>query len=200
MFHSNGLPKLMAVGLIAITIAACSVYKDTAEEAVATIEQRLAGVHADAEKYLLPTELAKVQAQVDELKSGIEQKEYEAVVATAPRVLKAVHNLIADTAQARDSYVIKIQRDWTTIATEMPEMIAAVDKQMLRYTSRNSLPKGVSREAFKETVASFDAAKASWAEAAASGDAGKYEEAVTKTNEIKQLINTVMQTLGMSAA
>ena len=126
MFHSNGLPKLMAVGLIAITITACSVYKDTAEEAVATIEQRLAGVHADAEKYLLPTELAKVQAQVDELKSGIEQKEYEAVVATAPRVLKAVHNLIADTAQARDSYVIKIQRDWTKFATEMPEMIAAV--------------------------------------------------------------------------
>lgn len=198
MFRSNAFPKLMAVALIAIAVTACSTYKDPAEEAVATIEEKLAGIHAQAEKYL-PTELANVQTQLDELKTGLEQKEYEAVVATAPRVLKAVNSLIVEAALAKDAFNKKMQRDWAAFATSMPDVFASVDKQIIRYTSRGTLPKGVSREAFKETVASFDAAKASWAEAAAAGNEGKYEEAVTKTNEVKQVVDTVMQTLGMSA-
>lgn len=197
MYRSNSLPKLMAMALIAIAVTACSTYKDPAEEAVATIEQKMAGIHAQAEKYL-PTQLADVQAQIDELKTGLEQKEYEGVVATAPRVLKAVNGLIVDSALAKDSFNRKMQRDWAGFATSIPEVITSVDKQIIRYTSRGQLPKGVSREAFKETVATFDAAKASWAEAAAAGNEGKFEEAVTKTNEVKQVIDTVRQTLGMS--
>jgi hypothetical protein len=197
MFRSNSLPRLMAMALIAIAVTACSTYKDPAEEAVATIEEKMAGIHTQAEKYL-PTQLAQVQAQVDELKVGIEQKEYQAVVATAPRVLKAVNGLIVDSALAKDSFNRKMQRDWADFATSMPDVFASVDKQIIRYTSRGRLPKGVSREAFKETVASFDAAKASWAEAAAAGNEGKYEQAVTQTNEVKQVVDTVMQTLGMS--
>ena len=199
MFPSNGFPKLITVGLIAIAVTACSIYKGPAEEAVATIEQRLAGVRAQAEKYLLPADLANVQAQVDELKTGIEQKEYKAVVATAPRVLKALNSLIADTSEARDAYNTKMQRDWKAFATSMPDVIGSVDKEIVRYTTRGRLPKGVSRDAFKETVASFDAAKASWAEAATAGNEGKYEEAVTKSNEVRQVVDTVMQTLRMSA-
>lgn len=199
MFRSNGLRKLTAVVLMAIAVTACSTYKGPAEDAVATIEERLAGIRDQAEKYLLPADLADVQAQVDELKAGLEQKEYKAVVATAPRVMKALNRLISDAAKARDSYNMKMQHDWMAFAASMPDVFASVDSQVTRFTSRGTLPKGVSREAFTETLASYDAAKASWAEAAAAGNEGKYEEAVTRTNEIKQVIDTVQQTLGMSA-
>lgn len=196
MFRPNALPKLLAVALIAIAFGACADYKTPAGEAVANIEEKLADINVQASKYV-PDELASVQAQLDELKVGIEQKEYEAVVATAPRVLKAVSNLIVNSAVAKGAHIAKMQGDWAAFATEMPALIASVDKQIMRYTSRGGLPKGVSRDAFKETVASFDAAKAAWAEAATAGNEGKLEEAVTRTNEIKLVVDAVMQTLGM---
>ena len=198
MSRPNAFPKLMAVALIAIAASACADYKTPAEDAVAIIEEKLAGIHTQADKYL-PTALAEVQAQVDELKAGMEQKEYQAVVATAPRVLKAVNGLIVESAVAKDTFHRKMQRDWATFATEMPDIIASVDKVIVRYTSRGSLPKGVSRDVFKETVATFDTAKAAWAEAATAGNDGKFEEAVTRTNEVKLVVDTVKQTLGMSA-
>ncbi len=198
MSRPNAFPKLLAVALIAITASACADYKTPAEEAIVIIDEKLAGIHTQAEKYL-PTALADVQVQVDELKAGMEQKEYEAVVATAPRVLKAVNNLIVESAVAKDSYHRKMQRDWATFANEIPGVIASVDTQIVRYTSRGRLPKGVSRDAFKETVATFDAAKAAWAEAATAGNDGKFEDAVTRTNEVKLVIDAVKQTLGMSA-
>ncbi len=198
MFRLNALPKLTAAALLAIAVVACANYKDPAIEAVANIEEKLSGISTQAGKYI-PEELASVQEQVAELKTGIEQKQFKEVVATAPGVLKAVNSLIVNSAIARAAFTQQMQSDWATYATEMPDVIAAVDKQIMRYTSRGSLPKGVSRDAFKETVASFDAAKSSWAEAATAGNEGKLEEAVTRTNEVKQVVDTVMQTLGMAA-
>ena len=197
MSRPNALPKLMAVALIAIAAGACADYKTPAEEAIVNIDEKMAGIHVMAEKYL-PEELASVQAQIDELKAGVEQKEYEQVVATAPRVLKAVNSLIVNAAVAKGAHATKMQNDWAAFATDMPNLIASVDKQIVRYTSRGSLPKGMSRDAFKETVATFDAAKASWAEAATAGNDGKFEEAVNRSNEVKQVVDTVMQTLGIS--
>lgn len=198
MSFPNALPKLVAVALVALTITACSTYKEPAEEAVATIDEKLAGIHTQAEKYL-PTELAKVQEQLDEMKAGLEQKEYKAVVATAPRVMKAVNNLIVEAALAKDSFNRKMQKDWTAFATTIPDLIASVDRQILRYTSRGRTPQGMNRDQFKEMVASFDAAKGVWAEAATAGNEGKYELAVTKTNEAKQVFDTVTQALGMQS-
>lgn len=197
MLRLNALPRLLVTALATIAVVACANYKDPATEAVANIEEKLTGIGTQAEKYV-PEELAKVQEQVAELKAGIEQKQYKAVVATAPTVLKAVNNLIVSSAIAKDAFTRQVQNDWTTYANEMPGVIASVDQQILRYTSRGNLPKGVSRDAFKETVATFDAAKAAWAEAATAGNEGRFEEAVTKTHEVKQVVDTVTQTLGMS--
>lgn len=198
MSRPNALPKLIAVALIAIAAGACADYKTPAVEAVTQIDEKMAGIHVMAEKYI-PEELASVQAQIDELKAGIEQEEFEAVVATAPRVLKAVNSLIVNSAVAKGTHHAKMQSDWAAFATEMPAMIASVDQQIVRYTSRGGLPTGVSRDAFKETVATFDAAKAAWAEAAEAGNDGQFEAAVTKTNEVKLVVDTVMQTLGMKS-
>lgn len=198
MFRLNALPKLTAAALLAIAVVACANYQDPAIEAVANIEEKLDGISTQAGKYV-PEELATVQEQVAELKTGIEQKQFKEVVATAPGVLKAVNSLIVSSAIAKDAFTQKMQSDWAAYATGMPGIIAAVDTQIVRYTSRGGLPKGVSRDAFKETVASFDAAKSAWAEAAAAGNEGRFEEAVTRTNEVKQVVDTVMQTLGMSA-
>lgn len=198
MSRPNALPKLIAVALVAIAAGACADYKTPAEEAVTQIDEKIAGIHTMAEKYI-PEELASVQAQVDELKAGIAQKEYKAVVATAPRVLKAVNSLIVNSAVARGAHDAKMQSDWAAFATEMPALIASVDKQIMRYTSRGGLPKGMSRDAFKTTVATFDAAKAIWAEAAEAGNEGKIEVAVTKSGEVKHVVDTVMQSLGMQS-
>lgn len=198
MSRPHSLPRLMMAALVAMAIAACADYKTPANDAVAKIDNELSGIRAQAGKYV-PDGLAEVEAQVAELKAGIEQKEYQAVVATAPRVMKAVNKLVVDAALAKDAYNKKMLSDWATFATEMPKVIASVDSQIMRYTSRGGLPKGLSRDAFKETVATFDAAKSAWAEAAAAGNEGKVEEAVAKTNEVKPVIDGVMQTLGMSA-
>ena len=93
-----------------------------------------------------------------------------------------------------------MSEEWGQLATAIPGQIVAIDKQIVRHTSRGSAPKGMDKAGFKQLIASFDAAKSAWGEAGEAGNAGKYEDAVMKAREVQQTIDSTMQALGMSSA
>jgi hypothetical protein len=190
--------RLAAVALVSLAMAACAGQKEPAQKAVTDLSAALAKIGEMSEKYV-PEEFATVQAQVDGLKASFDKGDYDAVVQAAPAASTAIRQLQADSIIAKAAYAKQMNAEWAETAKTMPDVIASVDKQITRYTSSGRLPNGLDRDAFKQAVAAFDEAKQAWTTAAEAGNAGKYEDAVLQSREVKKTVDTVMQSLGMAA-
>lgn len=199
MFRPMNLSKLVVVAFVAMAAIACASQKEPAEKALADLDTSLAKISEQAEKYM-PDELSEVQATLAGLKSSYDSGDYSAVVVGAPKAAKAIGKLQADAIIAKANYAKQMSEEWGKVAAEVPGQIAAIDKQIVRYTSRGGAPKGMDKAGFKELVTSFDAAKEAWGAAGEAGNAGKYEDAVMKAREVQQTIASTMQALGMSGA
>ena len=198
MFRPKHVTRFVVVAVAALA-AACASQKEPAEKALAELEGSLAKISEQAEKYM-PEGYADVSAQLAALKSSYDAGDFKSVVTGAPKAAAAIRKLQADAIIAKADYAKKMTEEWGEMANAIPGQIAAVDKQIVRHTSRGGTPKGLNRDEFKELVASFDAAKQAWGQAGEAGNAGNYEDAVTAAREVKQVIDSTMQALGMSGA
>jgi hypothetical protein len=198
MIRSIPFTRLAAVALVSLAMTACAGQKEPAQKAVTDLSAALAKVGEISQKYA-PEEFATVQAQVDALKASLDSGDYDAVVQAAPAAATAIRQLQADAIIAKAASAKEMNAEWVEAANAMPGVIASVDKQISRLTASGRLPKGLDREAFKQTVAAFDEAKKTWASAAEAGNAGKYEEAVLQSRDVKKTVDLVMQRLGMAA-
>jgi len=198
MIRSIPFTRLAAVALVSLAMVACAGQKEPAQKAITDLSAALAKVGEMSEKYM-PEEYATVQAQVDGLKASFDKGDFDAVVQGAPAASTAIRQLQADAIIAKAAYAKQMNEEWVETAKTMPGVIASVDKQITRYTSSGRLPKGLDRDAFKQTVATFDEAKKTWTTAAEAGNAGQYEDAVLQSREVKKTVDAVMQSLGMAA-
>jgi hypothetical protein len=197
MFRSMQLTRLAAAALVSLAIAACAGQKEPAQKAIADLDGALTKVAEMGEKYM-PDEYAAVESQIAELRKSFEGGDFGAVVAAAPKAAAAIRKLQADAIIAKAEHAKQMNAEWVEVAKSMPDTITSVDKQISRM-SAGRLPKGMDRDTFKQTVATFDEAKKSWAAAAEAGNAGKYEEAVMQSRQVKSVVDATMQALGMSA-
>jgi uncharacterized lipoprotein len=198
MFRSMKFPRLAAAALVSLALAACAGQKEPAQQAITDLDAALAKVAEMGEKYM-PGEYAEVQAQLAGLKSSFDSGDFDAVVAGAPKAAAAIRKLQADSIIAKADLAKQMNTEWVEMAKTMPDMIMSVDRQISKFASSGRTPKGMDRESYKQLVASFDEAKKTWAAAAEAGNAGKYEEAVTQSRQVKEVVDATMQALGMSA-
>jgi hypothetical protein len=198
MIPSSRFNRLLAVACFSLALAAaCAGQKEPAQQALNDLDAALGKVAEMGQKFM-PEEYTEVGAQLASLKSSFDGGDYKAVVAGAPKAAAAIRKLQADSIIARSEYVKQMNVEWTQIATTMPDAVTAVDRQISRMGS-GRLPKGMDRDTFKQTVATFDEAKKVWAAAAEAGNAGRFEEAVLQSRQVKQVLDATMQALGMSA-
>jgi len=197
MIRSMNLTRLAAAALVSLAMAACANQKDPAQQALTDLDAALAKVAEAGEKYM-PEEYAEVQSQIAGLKTSFDGGDYGAVVAGAPQAAAAIRKLQADSIIAKADYAKQMNAEWVQMAETLPAAIASVDNQISRM-SAGRLPKGMDRDTFKQTVATFDESKKAWTAAAEAGNAGKYEEAVMQGRQAKQVLEATMQALGMKA-
>jgi hypothetical protein len=198
MFRSMQLTRLAATALVSLAVAACAGQKEPAQQAVADLDGALSKVAEMGEKYM-PDEYAEVQSQIAGLKKSFDGGDFAAVVAGAPKAAAAIRKLQADAIIAKAEFSKKMNEEWVATATTMPDTIGAVDKQISRMAAGGRLPKGMDRDTFKQTVATFDEAKKVWTAAAEAGNAGKFEDAVMQSRQVKSVVDATMQALGMAA-
>jgi hypothetical protein len=181
---------------MAVALAACASQKEPAQQSLTELEGAMAKVAEMGQKYM-PEEYAEVDAQIAGLKASFDKGDYAAVVAGASKAAAAIRKLQADSIIAKANYAKQMNAEWSDFTRTMPDTIIAVDKQISRAS--RSLPKGMDRDTFKQTVATFDEAKKTWEAAAELGNAGKYEEAVMESRKVKEVVDATMQALGMAA-
>ena len=170
------ISRIMLALLAASVLATgCAKQRAPATKAVEAIEQSLAEVKTDAAKYA-PEGLKGVESQLDRLKTSLEAKEYDNVLAGTPQLEKAVASLKDAVASGKEHARVALasaKTEWATLNTE------------------------VSKDELESAKSGLEWMKTEWAEATKASDSGRITAAAEKAKAIKVKGLEVQKTLGM---
>ena len=180
-----------------IGLAGCASQKEPAEQAMVELEESLKTSGAEIQKQL-PERYAEIEAKVAELRASMEQKSYGDVATGAAEAKADIKRAVADSRVARAQNQVKMEAEWEELMESMPKMIAAIDKKIAVQGSKP--PKGMEKEAWKQLVDSYDAARDTWGATAAGMKKETFEATVLAGRDAKVTIAGVMETLGVEAS
>ncbi len=128
----------------------------------------------------------------------MEQKDYGDVVTGATAVTADIKRAVADSRVARAQNRAKMEDDWADLMETMPKMIAAIDKKIAAQGSKP--PKGMEKDAWKQLVKSYDAARDTWGATAAGMKKETFDATVEAGRDAKVTLAGIMETLGLEAS
>ena len=175
----------MRLMLIAVLmLVGCSSQKEPAQMALGNIEATLIASSGDAAKYV-PDQLMDVQSRLGRLQASFDGKDYAAVVAGAPEVMTAAHELISAAATAKAAADKTLSEQWTTLAATIPDYMAAIRGrlELLNKKSSRRLAAGIDLGAASERL---DSAVSLWSKAQAAFATGNMSEAVGTAQRLKE--------------
>ena len=152
----------LSLVMAAVLLAGCANQMEPAKKAITDIEAAVGAAGPDAAQYI-PDQLQAVTSQIADLKMKFDQKDYKAVIATAPALLAQAQGLAAAAGtakQAAEAAALEaLNAEWGTLATDLPAQLAAITSRAAILSKSKKLPAGLD-------AATFDAAKSGAAEAA----------------------------------
>ena len=105
---------------------------------------------------------------------------------------------VADARIKRAQVLVEMESEWAELTKSLPEMIAAMDKKITAQRGRP--PQGMTAEAWKQTIAEYDAARDAWSRAAAEMTSQTFEATVLAARDAKAKIAAIMDSLGAKAS
>jgi hypothetical protein len=198
---ASNLARTLTIALMASTLLAiggCSRAKDDATRAVSTAEASLADVRDDAARYM-PNELQSVDSSVTALKESMAKGDYKVVVANAPAVNSSIESLKSGVAAKRAENTAAAA-EWNTYATDVPQMVTALQSRVDTLSKSKRMPKNLDSTAFGTVKTDLEALKGDWAAASSAHDSGNDIEAVNKAKAAKATGERLLTQLGMNAA
>ena len=190
----------LVLALLAVSVLAtgCAKQRAPATKAVEAIENSLADVRADAAKYA-PDGLKGVESQLARLKTSLDAKEYDNVLAGTPQLEKAVASLKEAVASGKEharAALASAKTEWATLNTEVPQMVQAIQARVDELAKRKIRFK-VSKEELESAKSNLEWMKSEWAEATKASDSGRITAAAEKAKAVREKGYEVEKTLGM---
>ena len=186
-----------ALAALCLGLAACASQKEPAEQALAALEAKFKESGADVQKYL-PERYAEVEKSLADLRDSMAKESYGDVVKGAASAQDALKRAIADARVTHAQSIAAMETEWNELVKDMPAMITAMDKKI--SSQRGKAPKGMTADAWKQTIADYDAARDSWSKAAADMTRANFEATVVAAREAKAKIASIMQSLEVTAS
>jgi hypothetical protein len=190
---------VMALVAASLLVTGCAKQRAPATKAVEAIETSLAEVKDDAARYA-PDGLKGVESQLARLKTSLEAKEYDNVLAGTPQLEKAVDSLkqavASGKAQAR-SALAAAKTEWEGLSAEVPKMVETIEARVNELSKKSRLPFGVSKDEFAGAKSGLESMKSLWAEAKAEYNKGDAVDAVGKAKTAKGMGQEVRERLGI---
>ena len=192
----------LSLVMAAVLLAGCANQMEPAKKAITDIEAAVGAAGPDAAQYI-PDQLQAVTSQIADLKMKFDQKDYKAVIATAPALLAQAQGLAAAAGtakQAAEAAALEaLNAEWGTLATDLPAQLAAVTSRAAILSKSKKLPAGLDAATFDAAKSGAAEAATLWEQATAAQAAGNVEQAVTTGRQVKDKLNAAMAGLGMSA-
>jgi len=196
---TTGSKAFLAAALAAVLLglAACASQKEPAEAALAELETKFSQAGTEIQKYL-PERYAEVESRIAALRASVANQDYGDVVAGASAATDDLKRAVADARIRRAQVLVEMEAEWTELSKSMPAMIAAMDKKI--SAQRGRAPQGMTADAWKQTIADYDAARDAWSRAAAEMSNKTFEATVLAARDAKAKIAAIMETLGVKAS
>lgn len=194
--------SFVAVVATALLAAGCASQKEPATQALSAVETALSAIKEEAGKYA-PEQLAAVEKRVGELKDSLQKGDYAAILASAPALTGDVASLkkAAEDRKAEVMAALESARaEWPALATELPDMVGAIQGRIDALAKGSALPKGLDPAAVDAAKSGLGDMKTQWDEASAAFMAGDATTAVEKAKAIQAKGAEVMAALGMKAS
>lgn len=189
--------RAAALAALLMGLAACASQKEPAEAALAALETKFKETGAEIQKYL-PERYAEVEASIASLRESVAAQDFGDVVAGAAAAEDGLRRAVADARIKRAQVLVEMESEWAELTKSMPEMIAAMDKKITAQRGRP--PQGMTAEAWKQTIAEYDAARDAWSRAAAEMTSQTFEATVLAARDAKAKIAAIMDSLGAKAS
>jgi hypothetical protein len=90
-----------------------------------------------------------------------------------------------------------MESEWAELSKSMPAMITAMDRKI--SAQRGRAPQGMTADAWKLTIADYDAARDAWSRAATEMSNQTFEATVLAARDAKAKIAAIMDSLGVKA-
>ena len=164
-----------ALAALCLGVAACASQKEPAEQALAAVEAKFKESGAEIQKYL-PERYAEIETSVASLRDSMSNEDYSDVVAGAGQVQADLKRAIGESRVKRAQVQVEMETEWAEMSKSVPAMIDAMDKKIT--SQRGKPPKDMTREAWKQTIADYDAAREAWSKAASELTRANFEATV----------------------
>jgi hypothetical protein len=188
--------RAAALAAVLLGLAACASQKEPAEAALAELETKFSQAGTEIQKYL-PERYAEVESRIAALRASVASGDYGDVVAGASAATDDLKRAVADARIRRAQVLVEMEAEWTELSKSMPAMIAAMDKKI--SAQRGRPPQGMTADAWKQTIADYDAARDAWSRAAAEMSNKTFEATVLAARDAKAKIVAIMESLGVKA-
>ena len=183
-----------ALAALCLGVAACASQKEPAEQAFAAVEAKFKESGAEIQKYL-PERYAEIEASIAALREAMSKEDYGDVVSEAVTVQETLKRSIGESRVRRAQMQVELENEWTELSKSMPAMIDAMDKKIT--SQRGRPPQGMTRDAWKQTIADYDAARDVWTKSAAEMTRANFEATVLAARDAKAKIAGIMESLGV---
>ena len=177
------LPLLAVLALA----AGCSQQKTNATKALEGVETSLAAIKEDAARYA-PEGLKGVESNIARLKTSLENKEYDDVLAGAPQLQKAVDSLGAAIVSGKEqaqAAVAAATTEWESLSVEVPKMVDTIQARVDELSKKKRLPWGIDNDEFAGAKAGLETMKTEWAEPTDEFKSGDKVDAAQKARSVK---------------
>jgi hypothetical protein len=191
--------QFITLVLAAFAIAGCANKMAPAQKAIADVEAAVAAAGEDATKYI-PEQVQAVNDQVANLKAMFDKKDYKGVLAAAPAALTQAQGLTSAAAAKKTEMMDTYAGEWSTLASSVPEAVAAIQSRVDVLSKSKKLPAGMDAATLDSVKASLAEANTMWSQATEAQAAGDLEQAVTLAQQVKSRTDELLTTLGMTAA
>jgi len=186
-----------ALAALCLGVAACASQKEPAEQAFAAVESKFKESGAEIQKYL-PERYAEIETSVASLRDSMSNEDYSDVVAGAGQVQADLKRAIGESRVKRAQVQVEMETEWAEMSKSVPAMIDAMDKKIT--AQRGKPPKDMTREAWKQTIADYDAARDAWSKAAAEMTRANFEATVLAARDAKAKIAAIMESLDVKSS
>lgn len=197
-------PYKVLLAVVAATLFAtgCSQQKNNATKVLENVETSLAEIKADAERYA-PDGLKGVESQLARLRTSLENKEYNDVIAGTPQLKKAVDSLKAAVDSGKEqarTALAAAKTEWESLSVEVPKMVEDIQARVDELSAKKRLPFGLNKDEFAAAKSDFEVMKTQWTEASDEYSSGKQVQAVEKAKSAKGMNSEIREQLKMKEA
>lgn len=190
--------SLVLCCVAALALCACNGQKGPAEAAFAQIQASLTPISADLEKYA-PAEYEKLSAQIDDMKSKLNTKDYAGALAVRNAVMTQLVAASSAAGKRKNELAKQLAGEWRELSPRVTALLTQLNTKLANLQGAAKLPGNLTAAGLQQAKQTLSELSVDWAAAMNAIKSRDADQAVTKGHAIEKRAAEVAAILGVKS-